>query len=134
MAWVRDWSDFYALSLSTTPAPMIQVAEVRIGALTPPANSAACSTQPIFMASAVPYSTDISVNPLTRVMSTMSLQPEGGSQRRHRALRAWQWRDGVHNIGEIWANTLWQMRANIIADQAGANGDVPRAIARHCNW
>ena len=43
------------------------------------------------------------------------------SQRRHWASSS----NGameVHNIGEIWANTLWQMRANIIADPAGANG------------
>jgi len=31
----------------------------------------------------------------------------------------------VHNIGEVWALTLWEMRSRIIADPAGANGDVP---------
>jgi len=31
----------------------------------------------------------------------------------------------VHNIGEIWCNTLWEVRSRIIADPAGANGDVP---------
>jgi hypothetical protein len=28
----------------------------------------------------------------------------------------------VHNIGEIWCNTLWEVRSRIIADPAGANG------------
>jgi uncharacterized repeat protein (TIGR01451 family) len=31
----------------------------------------------------------------------------------------------VHNAGEVWANTLWGVRARIIADPSGANGDVP---------
>ena len=31
----------------------------------------------------------------------------------------------VHNIGEIWAVTLWEVRSRIIADPAGANGNVP---------
>jgi uncharacterized repeat protein (TIGR01451 family) len=31
----------------------------------------------------------------------------------------------VHNVGEVWALTLWEVRSRIIADPAGANGDVP---------
>ncbi len=31
----------------------------------------------------------------------------------------------VHNSGEIWALTLWGVRSRIIADPAGANGNVP---------
>jgi uncharacterized repeat protein (TIGR01451 family) len=31
----------------------------------------------------------------------------------------------VHNAGEIWALTLWEVRGRVIADPAGANGDVP---------
>jgi subtilisin-like proprotein convertase family protein len=31
----------------------------------------------------------------------------------------------VHNSGEIWALTLWEVRSRIIADPAGANGNVP---------
>jgi uncharacterized repeat protein (TIGR01451 family) len=31
----------------------------------------------------------------------------------------------VHNSGEIWALTLWEVRSRVIADPAGANGDVP---------
>src|SRR5438045_7831954 len=28
-------------------------------------------------------------------------------------------------IGEIWCNSLWEMRSRIIHDPAGANNDVP---------
>ena len=31
----------------------------------------------------------------------------------------------VHNVGEIWALTLWEVRSRVIADPAGANGGVP---------
>ena len=36
----------------------------------------------------------------------------------------------VHNAGEVWALTLWEMRSRIIADPAGANGDVPTGNAK----
>jgi uncharacterized repeat protein (TIGR01451 family) len=31
----------------------------------------------------------------------------------------------VHNLGEVWMLTLWEVRSRVIADPAGANGDVP---------
>lgn len=31
----------------------------------------------------------------------------------------------VHNSGEIWCLTLWEVRSRVINDPAGANGDVP---------
>ena len=31
----------------------------------------------------------------------------------------------MHNVGEIWALTLWEVRSRVIADPAGANGSVP---------
>lgn len=72
-----------------------------------------------------PYSTDHSVNPMTwgdvdDVSNDLSggISPDplgfnnsGGAE--------------VHNIGEVWALTLWGVRSRIIADPAGANGDVP---------
>jgi uncharacterized repeat protein (TIGR01451 family) len=35
----------------------------------------------------------------------------------------------VHNVGETWALSLWEVRSRIIADPAGANGDVPTGNA-----
>jgi subtilisin-like proprotein convertase family protein len=36
----------------------------------------------------------------------------------------------VHNIGEIWALTLWEVRSRVIGDPAGANGNVPMGNTR----
>jgi len=72
-----------------------------------------------------PYTTDHSVNPMTwadvdDVTNNLSggIAPDplgfnlnGGME--------------VHNAGEIWALTLWGVRARVIGDPAGANGDVP---------
>ncbi|MEO8503430.1 MAG: M36 family metallopeptidase [Acidobacteriota bacterium] len=72
-----------------------------------------------------PYTTDHTVNPMTwadvdDVTNDLSggIAPDplgfnlnGGAE--------------VHNSGEIWALTLWGVRARVIADPAGANGDVP---------
>jgi uncharacterized repeat protein (TIGR01451 family) len=72
-----------------------------------------------------PYTTDNSVNPLTWAetddvtadysggipISPLGFEFNGGFE--------------VHNIGEIWALTLWEVRSRIIADPAGANGNVP---------
>jgi len=72
-----------------------------------------------------PYTTDNSVNPMTwadvdDVTNNLSggipptivpFNDNGGME--------------VHNSGEIWALTLWEARSRVIADPAGANGDVP---------
>jgi uncharacterized repeat protein (TIGR01451 family) len=72
-----------------------------------------------------PYTTDNSVNPMTWAdvddvtndlsggitPTPVTFNLNGGAE--------------VHNSGEIWALTLWEVRSRIIADPAGANGDVP---------
>jgi uncharacterized repeat protein (TIGR01451 family) len=72
-----------------------------------------------------PYTTDHSVNPETwadvdDVTNNLSggIAPDplgfnlnGGME--------------VHNIGDVWALTLWGVRARVIADPAGASNDVP---------
>jgi hypothetical protein len=67
--------------------------------------------------------------------TTRSTRCPGRDRRRHRGLQRRhsdqparlrvQRRHEVHNIGEIWALTLWEVRSRVIADPAGANGDVP---------
>ena len=72
-----------------------------------------------------PYTTDNSINPMTwadvdQVTNNLSggIAPDplqnnvGGAGE-------------VHNSGEIWCLTLWEVRSRIIRDPAGANGDVP---------
>jgi uncharacterized repeat protein (TIGR01451 family) len=72
-----------------------------------------------------PYTTDHSVNPLTWAdVDDVTLNTAGGIApspidfNSNGALE-------VHNVGEVWAGTLWDVRALVIADPAGANGDVP---------
>ena len=72
-----------------------------------------------------PYSTDNTVNPLTwadvddvtaNYAGGIAISPLGFEQ-----AGAFE----VHNVGEIWALTLWEVRSRVIADPAGANGSVP---------
>jgi uncharacterized repeat protein (TIGR01451 family) len=36
----------------------------------------------------------------------------------------------VHNAGELWALSLWEVRSRVIADPAGANGSIPTGNQR----
>jgi uncharacterized repeat protein (TIGR01451 family) len=72
-----------------------------------------------------PYTTDHSVNPMTwadvdDVTNNLSggIPPDPLGVNNNGGME-------VHNSGEIWALTLWGVRARVIADPAGANGDVP---------
>lgn len=72
-----------------------------------------------------PYSTNNTVNPLTWAdVDDVTNNLSGGM-----APSSLTFNNGgameVHNAGEIWALTLWEVRSRIIADPAGANGDVP---------
>ncbi len=120
----EGWSDFYALSLlNNTNADNPNgryatgsYATYQLGGLT---------DNYVYGIRRFPYSTDNSVNPLTWAdaddttanmsggiaVSPLGFEFNGGLE--------------VHNVGEIWALTLWEMRSRIIADPAGANGDVP---------
>jgi subtilisin-like proprotein convertase family protein len=120
----EGWSDFYALSLlNNTNADdpngryaSGSYATYQLGGLT---------DNYIYGIRRFPYSTDNSVNPLTWAdvddttanmsggiaVSPLGFEFNGGLE--------------VHNIGEVWALSLWEMRSRIIGDPAGANGDVP---------
>lgn len=72
-----------------------------------------------------PYSTDNTVNPLTWAdvddvtnSLTGGIAPSPLNFNGNGALE-------VHNVGEVWALTLWEVRSRVIADPAGANGNVP---------
>ena len=72
-----------------------------------------------------PYTTDNSVNPLTwadtdDVTANVSggIPPNAPNQSINGGLNSL-------NAGEVWALSLWEVRSRVIADPAGANGDVP---------
>jgi len=120
----EGWSDFYALSLlngTNSDDPDAKYASgayatYRLGGLT---------DNYLYGIRRFPYSTDNSVNPLTWAdVDDITFNLAGGiaaSPLDFSGAGALE----VHNVGEIWALTLWEVRSRIIADPAGANGDVP---------
>ncbi|MBV9494812.1 MAG: M36 family metallopeptidase [Acidobacteria bacterium] len=121
----EGWSDFYATSLLNGTASDDPMGKYALGAY------ATYKLLPTFLDNYVygirrfPLSADKTINPLTwadtdEVTNDLSggIAPDptganlGGSME-------------VHNIGEVWSNTLWDVRARVIADPAGANGSVP---------
>lgn len=72
-----------------------------------------------------PYSTDNSVNPLTWAdVDDVTNNLSGGIAPDPLGINN-SGGDEVHNVGEIWCLTLWEVRSRVIADPAGANGSVP---------
>jgi subtilisin-like proprotein convertase family protein len=120
----EGWSDFYALSLlnnTNADDPNGQYASggyatYKLGGQT---------DNYVYGIRRFPYSTDNTINPLNWAdvddvtsnyaggipISPLGFEYNGGAE--------------VHNIGEVWALTLWEVRSRVIADPAGANGDVP---------
>lgn len=121
----EGWSDFVALSLLYNSNADNPAARYASGGYATYKLIAGFTDNYVYGIRRFPYSTDNSVNPLTWAdvddvtndmsggiaLSPVNFNGNGGLE--------------VHNIGEIWANTLWEMRSRIIADPAGANGDVP---------
>lgn len=120
----EGWSDFYALALlnnTNADDPNGQYAAgsyatYKLGGLL---------DNYVYAIRRFPYSTNNAVNPMTWAdvddvtnaltggiaPSPLTFNNNGGME--------------VHNSGEVWAISLWEVRARIIADPAGANGDVP---------
>ncbi len=122
----EGWSDFYALSLlndSNTDDPNGKYAAGAYA--TYKLASPIVTDNYLYGIRRFPYSTDNGVNPLTWAdLDDVTFNLSGGiaaSPLNFSANGACE----VHNIGEIWCNTLWEVRSRIIADPAGANGDVP---------
>jgi subtilisin-like proprotein convertase family protein len=120
----EGWSDFYALSLlngTNADDPNGQYAAgayatYQLGGLT---------DNYVYGIRRFPYTTDNTINPLTWAdVDDVTADYSGGipiSPLGFETNGAFE----VHNIGELWALTLWEVRSRIIADPAGANGDVP---------
>lgn len=115
----EGWSDFYALCLLSDPADNPNgtygagaYASYQLSGLT--ANY-------YYGIRRYPYCTDLTKNPLTfkdidptkaSAHTGVPKSPLGGSTA-----------DEVHNIGEVWCVTLWDLRANLIAKHGGAAGN-----------
>jgi uncharacterized repeat protein (TIGR01451 family) len=120
----EGWSDFYALSLLNNTNADNPNARYSSGAYATYKLGGLLDNY-VYGIRRFPYSTDNTVNPLTWAdvddvtnnqaggiaPSPLNFNANGGME--------------VHNAGEIWALSLWEVRSRVIADPAGANGDVP---------
>jgi uncharacterized repeat protein (TIGR01451 family) len=121
----EGWSDFVALSLLNNTNADDPNGHYASGAYDTYKLTATYLDNYVYGIRRFPYTTDHSVNPMTwadvdDVTNNLSggIAPDplgfnlnGGME--------------LHNTGEIWALTLWGVRARVIGDPAGANGDVP---------
>jgi subtilisin-like proprotein convertase family protein len=122
----EGWSDFYALSLlNNTNADNPDLGYASGGYATYKMISTLYVDNYTYGIRRFPYHTTNTTNPLTWAdVDDVTNNLSGGM-----APSSLQFNDGggmeVHNAGEIWTLTLWEVRSRIIADPAGANGNVP---------
>jgi uncharacterized repeat protein (TIGR01451 family) len=120
----EGWSDFYALSLLNNKATDDPDGVYTVGAYATYKLEPTFTDNYLYAIRRFPYTTDNSINPLTWAdVDDTTFNPSGGitqSPATGNDSGALQ----VHSAGEIWALTLWEVRSRIIADPAGANGNV----------
>lgn len=122
----EGWSDFYALSLLNNTNADTPTGGYAVGAY-----ATYKLASPLYVDNYTygirrfPYHTTNTTNPLTwadvdDVTNNLSggIAPSSLQFNNNGAME-------VHNAGEIWTLTLWEVRSRIIADPAGANGNVP---------
>jgi subtilisin-like proprotein convertase family protein len=76
-----------------------------------------------------PYSTDNTINPLTWADVDDTTADSSGGIPPSPLNGSINGGLDIFNAGELWALSLWEVRSRIIADPAGANGDVPTGNA-----
>ncbi len=122
----EGWSDFYALALLNNTVADTVTGRYASGGYATYKLIAGFLDNYTYGIRRFPYTTDNTVNPMTWADvddvtnnlgggslpgSSINFNGNGGME--------------VHNSGEVFALTLWEVRGRIIADPAGANGSVP---------
>jgi uncharacterized repeat protein (TIGR01451 family) len=124
----EGWSDFYALSLTHNSNAYPPDAEYPAGAYAT-YQLGGLTDNYLYGIRRFPYSTDNTVNPLTWADVDDVTYNESGGIASSPLGFGFNGALEVHNVGEIWALSLWEVRSRVIADPAGANGDVPTGNA-----
>ncbi|MBK9965112.1 MAG: M36 family metallopeptidase [Holophagales bacterium] len=120
----EGWSDFYAFALLNARSSDDPDGNYATGAWATYKLSPGFDNY-VYGIRRFPYSTDNAVNPLTwadvdDVTNDLSggIAPDPLNFNNGGAME-------VHNAGELWAISLWEVRSRVIADPAGAAGNVP---------
>jgi uncharacterized repeat protein (TIGR01451 family) len=119
----EGWSDFYALALLNNTNADNPDGKYAFGAYSHYKRNIVDNY--LYGTRRFPYTTDNTINPLTwadtdDITANVSggITPNQPNQSINGGLNA-------TNAGEVWALSLWEVRSRVIADPAGANGDVP---------
>jgi uncharacterized repeat protein (TIGR01451 family) len=116
----EGWSDFYALSLLNNTPTDDPNGKYASGAYAT-YQLAGLTDNYTYGIRRFPYSTDNTVNPLTWADVDDITYDESGGIPSSPLGFGFNGAFEVHNIGEIWANSLWEVRSRVIA----AAGSVP---------
>lgn len=121
----EGWSDFYALALLNDTNADDPDGQYGSGAYATYKLISGYEDNYLYGIRRFPYSTDNAVNPLTWAdVDDVTIDLGGGIPASPIDFNANGGME-VHNSGELWALSLWEVRGRVIADPAGANGDVP---------
>ncbi len=117
----EGWSDFYALSLQHNTAADDPNGEYGAAAWTVYKLSTPTFTDNyLYGIRAFPYSTNNSINPQTWADNDDVTHSDAGGITPSPEDWGSNGSGEVHNIGAIWANTLWEVRSRIIAANGGS--------------
>lgn len=121
----EGWSDFYSLSLLNNTNADDPNGSYAFGAYVT-YQFLGLTDNYVYGIRRFPYSTNHNINPLTWAdVDDVTIDLTNGSFASSPLGQEFGGALEVHNIGEVWASTLWDVRALIIADPTAANGDVP---------
>ncbi len=120
----EGWSDFYALSLLNPTQADAPNAPYAAGAYATYKLLPGFTDNYLYGIRRFPYCTDNTINPLTWADVDQTTNNLSGGIASSPVNFNGNGALEVHNIGEIWALTLWEVRSRIIADPSGANGNV----------
>jgi len=116
----EGWSDFYGLAVLAEAGDDIHGNWAR-GAYSRKLLSGTFTENYYFGGRRYPYSTNLSKNPLTfKDIDPTQADPHTGIPRHPLVANT---ADQVHNIGNVWCVTLWEVRANLITKHGFAVGN-----------